>query len=292
MRNKYKTGNLIWPSVIKAMLFVAGFAVMTLAVPAHADYSVGSKASYTGTIDEALYADMLAGKVTELGTGGRIDLDGDGDLEKVSLTAYGDIIENWQGNRYASFCELIVDGYSYILEGDGIEDELYGVSLDGRTINLFLYDIGPSDDPSLTFLNYKDRTLQECGTIETYPETLFVNGNKINAIERCRVIETGSIYTLWEYLENDTLREVDLDVYEFAYPLGNEWHAYLKTDLDVMDGEDHVTTIHPQKVMFAYTDRESRVYVVGEDGSCGWMNTEDYGYSGSTDLFDGLVMAD
>lgn len=234
------------------------------------------------------YKKMLAGEFVKLGKNIELDLNGDGQTESVELSLYES-----DGNGYNCY-DLWVNNEEQSGEWENVKD-LYGVSLDGETITLIVYAAGPSDDPVSIFYIYNTAGLHKAGEIYDWPKNMTVDDDgAIQGGERCNAMDTARINKSWT-LEGNTLSEDVPPYYDmYNFMAQTEYYAYLRTPLEVhenMDFNSSVSILQPQNVKFPYTDAVSWVYVQGESGEGGWVNTCDWTYETRGYYFDGLLMA-
>lgn len=82
-----------------------------------------------------------------------------------------------------------------------MEDKPYLVSLDGETVQLAVFDWGPSDDPMLHVFGWDGTTLYNAGEIDAAVENISLENGKIYAPVRWDVLQT-SFFPL-EYVLKD-----------------------------------------------------------------------------------------
>lgn len=289
--------------LIKILFMVSALCVSPVtAISGNAVYAAAEKEIATETrtktsdghtiIDDASVEKMLNGEIVELGYDCMLDLNQDGKKDWVHLTR----ITLEGSNSYT----LTVNAESRSDMGDNIEEDLYGVSLDGKNILVMMYDYGPSDDPLTTFFRYDGNTLRNIGNIASWPENMKIENGEIKTKTRCDIMSTAAIQTNWTINDAGFLEMIPQYVYEysldFTYPgKEDDYFAYLKGNISVYsdmneDSEEAVMT--PQKVCFPYTDSENWVYVQGETGQGGWLSLADWDYTDRSDAFDNLQYYD
>lgn len=256
------------------------------------------------TVDNNLLQAMLNGEIISLGFSCRIDLNADGVEEEISIEADPDdpnqdsYSAGWLGGYLIHLNDQSYTGY-----GENVRKELYGVSLDGRTILLIVFEEGPSEDPKCTFYQYGGLSLHNIGDIADDVSRITVNEDRtISARVRCHLIDTSYICANWTIESDNRLVMINQPYYEmhnYMYYANidggwDEFYAYLNQNLTVYAETNQASesiVLEPQHVTFPYTDYISWVYVLGENGEGGWLNTGEMSYEICTQIFDGLRFA-
>ena len=258
--------------------------------------------------ERILSGEILCMDVTEENDmAGNLDLDGDGQQERIYLEA----VDGYDGDNFDSTYRIRVENAYYEDYGDIVRPQVMTFSPDGETILLAIYDDGPSGDPLTTFFRYDaaEQQLYEAGYVTGDLLKLEIDEERIIICSyRADMIETQWIigYWIWDG-ERIVLR--DDEIYEFRMygmrysDTGEMWedgHLVLKEPLIVYAKRDESsasTIMNPQKVYCTKTDLEEWIYLEAEDGTEGWLRVEPFGKIPSAggkeswEVFEGLGFA-
>lgn len=237
---------------------------------------------------------MLKGEFVSLGSSFSLDLDQDGTAENIQMSVQS------SGNGAQDSYNLQAGAAGITNNGENTENNLYGVSLDGKNILLIVYENGPSDDPKCTFYKYKGSSLSNLGQILSWPENMKVENGEIHTKVRCNIMGTEAMEASWKMDQSGNLTMIPQDYYnysrDFTYPgTPDDYVVTLKQELSVyaeMNTDSEEIWLEPQMVAFPYTDGEDWVYVQGEDGNGGWLEVGDWDYQVKSEVFEGLFFAD
>lgn len=252
--------------------------------------SVSGETENLNSIEE----EIRKGEVRKLGSVCTMDLDQDGMEETISFAV--DRADDYGTDSYT----IQVGNQSFTDIGENIDENLYGISLDGSEILLIVHEYGPSDDPLSTFFRYDGSTLSSAGQISSWPENFRIENGKIKTKIRCNVMGTLAIETQWQLNEEGVLTMERQGEYkygaDFTYPgESDDFYAYLKEPLTVYKEHNILSEtemMNPQKVRFPYTDGENWAYVEGESGQGGWIFAGGWPYNRQQEVFDGLKYFD
>lgn len=244
--------------------------------------------------DSGSVSKMLKGEIVSLGSGCSLDLDQDGTDENIQIT-----VQASGGGAQDSYV-LQAGNATAAGNGENTESNLYGVSLDGKTILLIVYELGPSDDPKSTFYKYNGKSLTDIGEICSWPENMKVENGEIHTKVRCNIMGTEAIKASWQTDQNGNLTMIPEKYYEysrdFTYPGSpDDYVVTLNQELMLygdMDVDSEEIWLEPQMVAFPYTDGKDWVYVQGEDGNGGWLDVGHWESSEKSEVFSGLFWAD
>jgi hypothetical protein len=262
------------------------------------DISRVRSVSTGGVISDAFREEILSGQIVPIGTECSLDLDGDGTEEEIQLSPNS---EGYLDHYWLSNYILQVDGQICTDGGLYVRNQIYGVSLDGHTILLVVYEEGPSDDPECTIFSYVDGKPEKIGEIDDYVSELSIDEKGIiHAKQRTNIIDTSYVNIDWKIDADGMLSEIPQEYYEMHnysyYTMQDDsYYAYLKAQLELsenIDSDSILIELAPQNVKFPYTDNDSWVYVEGESGNGGWLNVASLSDEDIAQLFDGLRMAD
>lgn len=245
---------------------------------------------------------MLSGVPVKLGGSLYLDLDQDGILEDISLMFENDpYTSNDTATYYYGRYWITVDNDTLEGGGENLHDSLYGVSLDGETIDLIVYQEGPSDDPVCDFYHYDGSGLTYAGSIEDSVRNLIIDSDYIVKSDiRTNIMDTSYMVVYWEKQDDGMLHPIEQEYYEMHNGLADHmdkglYYATLLYPLEVyedMDYDSECYELPPQHVWFPYTDNENWVYVEAEDGSGGWLDLSGWDYKDRGIYFEGLLFAD
>lgn len=226
---------------------------------------------------------MLKGRLVRLPKETEMDLDGDGNSEYIS----------YQNYDYSA--ELSVNDMVSSVEMAYPDSAPFGISLDGKTISLVLYDYGDSDDPVLHFHHYKDGVLEKQGEIKVFPTDVAADPSKgvLYGRQRSSVVGVIDYDCCWETDEEGMLQFIPQDYYSLSSISGETLDLELLEPIEVYEKKDGNTgsvLLNPQHVTVLYTDTSDWVYLVGDDGTEGWFHVLSYQEMGK--VFQGLHYAD
>lgn len=231
---------------------------------------------------------LLAGKMLALLPDDALDLDGDGEKDIISYRSM--TTDYTRGN---SIYSLTVNNSTIEYVGDNVAPTIYGSSLDGKTLQLIIYDDGPSADPTLNIYHYTGSKLKYAGTIPSYQFTLTEDG----IIANCESyhIQCHSVPFKFEYT-NGEIKKIEQDF----YPQGNTVTVLRDVPLykEKNDATIGITLKTGSEVIIVGSDLKEWVYIQDiTSGEYGWLRTTD-DYNNclipdgeavpATELFDGL----
>lgn len=223
---------------------------------------------------------LLEGGTAEL------DLDQDGNKEKIQFTATADDYE-------LTVNDVVTQGTGWSLTG-----EIYALSMDGSTVELLIPEDGPSDDPLIYVYGYDNGGMKLAGTLATGIHDISVADGKINCRELSNIFQTVGVSTQYKY-EKHTLISVDLGFYK----MNNTVTALMEIPAyDEKNGEEGAVVISEgSSVKILGTDNKEWIEI--EDiasGKTGWLKLAPDTYSDleisgaaipSTVCFDGIILA-
>lgn len=152
---------------------------------------------------------ILNGENIVLDPDDSLDLDGDGVKEFI----FFEIIPTNKSSHMMKY-SITVNDSSMIYEGDQIDPTLFTGSLDGETIQIMLFDNGPSCNPQINIYYYAKSNLGFSGAIPSYNYTLTKEG--IEAYCESYHIQSYAVPFLFQFNDNQILR-LERDF----YPQGN-----------------------------------------------------------------------
>lgn len=177
---------------------------------------------------ELIFDDLPVGFEQSAGIGW-CDFDRDGAEEEYKTMVQMDD-ENGVGTYRVSIGGSVVTGDAF-----SMEKKPYLASLDGKTVQLVLFDNGMSDDPMIHVFGWDGAAVVEAGTIYAAPEDIELAGGTVIAPERFDVMQ-NAWFDLHYKLENGKIvRETDPE----------RWYGFI--------GQDELTTISQVK-LFAEDD--------------------------------------
>ena len=220
------------------------------------------------------------------GGSAELDLDQDGNKEKIQFTATADDYE-------LTVNDVVTQGTGWSLTG-----EIYALSMDGSTVELLIPEDGPSDDPLIYVYGYDNGGMKLAGTLATGIHDISVADGKINCRELSNIFQTVGVSTQYKY-EKHTLISVDLGFYK----MNNTVTALMEIPAyDEKNGEEGAVVISEgSSVKILGTDNKEWIEI--EDiasGKTGWLKLAPDTYSDleisgaaipSTVCFDGIILA-
>lgn len=257
---------------------------------------------------EILYLDVSE----ENTTAGNIDLDGDGQTERIYLESLGGYEGTYRYDNtrmYRSDYRLRVNDAYYQDYGNSVESEVMLYSPDGETILMAIFDNGPSADPLTTFFRYDAESGQVlwAGELPWYFEDATIENGVIKSAFRVGMIETQSAIGYWIWDGEKIVRREDevyqINLYQERYGENGEiyedGYMKLKETLTVYaerSEESTAFTMEPQMVLCTSSDLKEWIYLVAKDGTEGWLRVQDFripsvGNKESREVFDGLGFA-
>lgn len=228
----------------------------------------------------------------------RLDLDGDGESERVTVTTkevqrkYGE-----NSGKETVISSFVINGKEYIKSGKG---ETYSLNVPNvifdtpernhyfitdletsdSALEIALLDYGPSNDRTTTYLRYQEGQLISLGTIEGFPddpESALDGAGKVKTLGRLGLLQTWYAPFLYQ-LKGAVLEKAPQAWYT---PVENEGqNVILKKELILYDQPDrNVATkwVIPSEepVTFPSTDNKHWVQLRLADGTEGWFYMED-----------------
>lgn len=249
------------------------------------------------------------GEITLLEDGMQIDLDGDGESDKVSL----EVLQDEDG--FDCGYRLSVNGKEMTGEGWAIEPSIYALRLnDYQGTLLMVADYGPSDDYETYFYLYEmdyiadDSMLLYAGSILSLPEMMQVNGDIITASVRGNVLCTWYHDADFAFARSMGYEQaLCISAYEIPrdlYPMSiiATMNVNLPLLKDKNGSEYALTVMEGENVILCATDDKEWLLVQSMfSGKRGWMKIEgEFGFDCvvgdkrmfSDEVFAGLPFAD
>ena len=212
-----------------------------------------------------------------------LDLDMDGIAEEVFIMhdpdedpIYGYLPLDYYVLTVIGATDSTLKGHAHNIFAD-----IYAVSLDGETVQLVLYEDGPSDDPLSRIFCYREGQLVEAGFIEDdiRGREITAEGEIISHIRYGGIQDDYKLVT-WQLNEEKELVEIPQNTYELV----SQNEITLLVDLPVrsMPGPAEGIyngirgfSIEPQTVKFIAVSSDERwIQVEAEDGQQGWFEIE------------------
>lgn len=226
-----------------------------------------------------------------------IDLDGDGDSERISITA------NEQGWDWPmdNFTLRAGEGMEEI-SGCCVSNSIWAFSPDGERIFIALYQDGPSGDPLTSIYKYENDRLRDAGSIANDVRYTNIVDGRITTAVRNDAVQTSAIRVQYFMNRDGDVELVQEEMYEFVN--WSEQEIYLQQELEVL-GDLHkpstAYTLEPQQVWFSHLDNTmdstgNWVLLESASGKSGWFYVEN-GYQvgeekiPSQEIFAGLSFA-
>lgn len=282
------------------------------------DYFYPKNPEGTTVLPEDARARILAGEILcmdvteENDTAGNLDLDGDGQTERIYLEAVDgyEMHGKKQVIRRGQYRIRVNDAY-FEEYGDVVRPQVMLFSPDGATILLAVYDDGPSADPCTSFYRYDtgERQVYEAGYVTGDLLELEIDKERVIACSyRADMIETQFIkgYWIWDGKQIVLRDDGVYEYYQYRERYsddGTSWEGgYIKlretlTVYAERNEESEAFTMKPQKVYCVSTDLKEWIYLEAEDGTKGWLRVEFFGKipslggKDSREVFDGLGFA-
>ena len=214
-----------------------------------------------------------------------LDLDGDGTIEEVTMTKYG----NGYDGPMDSFI-LSVGEWSEECHGMNQVNEIYAWSPDGEQILILLYEDGPSGDPLTTFYRYEDDKLRKIGTIASDVRDDAIDDGIISTVIRQDVIQTDGIKVQYCINENGEVELIEQETYDFVALNNIELKEVLKLYAEPNGSLENRVVMKAQTVHITKTDQNFEwVLVEGIDGTKGWLRVRDVLYVGDDEVVSGVI---
>ena len=235
-----------------------------------------------------------------------LDLDMDGTVEEITIMRDPSVDKKY---GYVPLDYYVLSAGAEQLTGFAynMHAGIYAVSLDGETIQLVLYEHGPSADPVSHIIRYQPGQLAEAGTIEDdiRLREITAEGEIISHIFNYGIQDDYRVVS-WRLDKSKGLVEIPQDTYELA----SQNEITLLVDLPVrsMPVPDEGVysgikgyVIEPQTVrLTAVSSDGSWLQLETEDGQQGWFQIEPasppmWGYTvieldmSAIDVFEGLI---
>ncbi len=227
------------------------------------------------------------------------DLDNDGKEEKISYVDGVLYVNDTLFYKHDNGWDALDIEHFYIAKLD--ESSNYS--------ELVLFDNGPSDDPNCLFLRYDNGKLQDLGYIDDRIENIKFQGDgSVTTQMRLNMFQTWWAPTTVKVNESTgKLEYIEQDLYDTTATYLNDstktWQVESKADILLYADRNlssSTTVLTPCQLRFIATDDKNWIQLETKDGKTGWIYTSDglefATPSGetihSTDLFDGLNMAD
>ena len=235
-----------------------------------------------------------------------LDLDMDGTVEEITIM-HDPSVDKKYGYVPLDYYVLSagaeqLTGFAYNMHAG-----IYAVSLDGETIQLVLYEDGPSADPVSHIIRYQPGQLAEAGTIEDdiRLREITAEGEIISHIFNYGIQDDYRVVT-WRLDKAKGLVEIPQDTYELVSQ--NEITLLVELPVRSMPVPDEGVyfgirgyAIEPQTVKFtAVSSDGSWIQLETGDGQQGWFRIEQasppmWGYTvtelgvGADEVFEGLT---
>lgn len=235
-----------------------------------------------------------------------LDLDMDGTVEEITIMRDPDVDKKY---GYVPLDYYVLSAGTGELSGFAYDmyAGIYAVSLDGETIQLVLYEDGPSADPVSHIIRYQSGQLAEAGTIEDdiRLREITTEGEIISHIFYYGIQDDYRVVT-WRLDKAKGLVEIPQDTYELVRQ--NEITLLVDLPVRSMPVPDEGVysgikgyAIEPQTVKFiAVSSDGSWIQLEAQDGQQGWFQIEPasppmWGYTitelgvGADEVFEGLT---
>lgn len=205
-----------------------------------------------------------------------LDMDGDGMPEKIILEPSKEFAE-WHRYSALDYYSLQIGGASFEGSGDNVFNNLWALSLDGKTVLLVLYEDGASGDPYTHFFRYINGQIIEIGGFaEDIQYCRLSQEGIIMGTMRKDIVQTDWIDMSWQLNESGQLEEILQETYDFQ--VRNE--VRLCEDLPLykeVGNQQTAFMVNPQMVKFLKTTADwGWVLIETADGQQGWAQIENY----------------
>ena len=226
---------------------------------------------------------MLQGVLLKLPDAFYMDLDGDGTGESVQYEAS-------EGSS-----AFVIDGSRIYASIEYPDQYPYGVSLDGRSVSIIMCDLGPSDDPRMHFIDYRNGDSQEIGVIEDFPADITADPGEgiIYGSQRASGLGSWSYECRWQADPSGFLELIPQKQYLIRTGSGTAPSVEILRPVSIYKDRDMTSpsgTAAPQKAKKMYTDNEGWVFISAEDGTEGWYPVP--GRDELREIFSGISYAD
>lgn len=226
---------------------------------------------------------MLRGQVLQLPDSFYMDLDGDGEEEYIQYAVEGD------------FGTLMIGRDSFSTYVEFPDDKPYGISNNGKSIYLIVYDFGPSDDPVLHMISYQNGECREIGVLPDFPTDISADPELGIIYGRIRTSILGILtYECnWKINSAGKLEMSQQDYYDLVTSRGGNPSVTLEKTLSLYkdrSGTGPAFSVSPQAAKLLYTDGEGWIYLVAQDGTEGWYPVPSH--DETIAAFSGLSFAD
>lgn len=202
-----------------------------------------------------------------------LDLDGDGNIEKIVLEPTGAEHEvDWILKYYfLRIGESVLEGFGY-----NLANTLWAWSPDGKQIYLITYEDGPSADPYSHFYRYQDGNIIEAGGFEAdIRNCIFHPDGRISGGIRKEIIQTDWIEVYWQIGNKGMLEEIPQETYDFIS--GNEIELLTELPLHPEIGAEETITVKAQMVKALRISADFNwILIETQSGEQGWVHVEDY----------------
>ncbi|NTV78495.1 MAG: DUF3298 and DUF4163 domain-containing protein, partial [Clostridiales bacterium] len=231
------------------------------------------------------------------------DLNGDGKAEQILLDV------TYSEEDYTATVTLSINGNVVPVDTyfDYPDQEYYLIDLDENDsyIEIAIQDYGPSDDPTTTFLRYKEDgstiLLGEITDLWSSSNSQLLENGLLQGSSRLSILQTWFAPAIWK-LNGDKLEKVDEEMY---YPYENSMtdNQILKniTVYDEMDKASKATILTSEDgpIRFIATDNKNWIQLQTQDDRSFYLFVNDYSKIESegtlyeaTEVFDSLIIAD
>lgn len=204
-----------------------------------------------------------------------LDMDGDGMSEKIVLEPSKKFTE-WRYSALDCY-NLQIGEASFEGYGENVTNNLWALSLDGKTVLLVLYEDGPSGDPYTHFFRYiNGRIIEIGGFAEDIQYCTISQEGVITGTLRRDIAQTDWIEVSWQLNADGQLEEIWQETYDFQ--VRNE--VKLCEDLPLyreVGNQQTVFVVNPQMVRFLKTTADwGWVLIETADGQQGWAQIKNY----------------
>lgn len=231
---------------------------------------------------------ILAGNMIMLDPNDALDLDQNGVMELINYRNLRDASITDQYNVQDFSLSINDETISY--QGTNLDNIPYAGSLDGKSIQLIIFENGSSADPLLNFYQYKGNELSYAGSIPSYEYTL--SNGEITAYCESVHLQCFRVLRKFSY-QNGEVKEIEQEFYE----QGNT--VTVLQDFTLYENKEESTLgiklTKGSEVIIVGSDLKEWVYIQDvKSGNYGWLKTTDHCLLPdgrelpSWELFDGL----
>ncbi len=230
-----------------------------------------------------------------------LDANLDGKTEKIVLTAEGNFSSNYMPLDMYRFEVENEDG-TMVSQGEvsyaeSLNNSIWAISLDGESIQLILYEDGPSGDPYTRIYQCTDKNQLRLldGFTDDIRRCEINDKGEIRGTTRCDLIQTDWIEICWEL--NKQGKIVQQKVKEYDFVCQNDVELLIDLPVYEKPGAGNSYTISPQTVRFCKCSGDYNwIQLETQTGQKAWFQIDGGSIPGVTenkwDAFSGLNMAD